>query len=341
MRRTTQLLHALFLALLVAVGVEIAWSIAATMIYEGIPRQQIDLPTENDPIRTARGILIRYLGQIMVQSDGTVLVGDASYRTAAHRRFHTLDLQPITPRGKERWLVSAELLGPLQPGDHFVRPGWWERLISVPERNPGREAWYFVHDGRQDGRGYFAGYELRSKLALGFIGKDGYSTDVPPREECFEVDGRRLGRMHEMLTWREQKSLSTLPSGDLPRKASPFLPEAVHFFASGGRIWKIDMARRAVAPITEDEGIVSFDFAGAPDAGQLGSGEAIPEAARLVARTPTKVILLNLDGQREMTWPLPAELRERDILGDAIGWYVLDDGCAIVQRLQRQGNGPY
>jgi hypothetical protein len=349
MRRTTQLLHSLFLALLVAVGAEIAWGTAAAMIYEAIPRRQIDLPTENAPVRTARGILLRNLF-IQVQSDGTVVLYGGSYGAAvehrlhsgaaAEHRLHGLDLKPITATRKERWIGAANLLGPLRPGERFVRPAWRERLIVIPEKKTYREAWYFVHDGRLDGSGYFVGYELRSKLALGYVGKNGYSTDVPPREECFEVDGRWLRHGHGMLRWREAGN-STLPGGDSHRQPSSVLPESVLFLASGGRIWKIDLARRAAGPITEDEGIVSFDVVRAPGAGELEAGEAMPEAVRLVARTPTKVMLLNLGGKREMTWPVPAELREADTPWNLISWYVLDDGRAIALSYQRQGDGPY
>ena len=47
------------------------------------------------------------------------------------------------------------------------------------EREPSVN-WFFVHDGKPEGAGYFVGYERVSNRRVGFIGLSGFRSDPVP-----------------------------------------------------------------------------------------------------------------------------------------------------------------
>lgn len=331
MRRHTRLLHYLILAFLVAMGIEFAWGFMAAFIEESLLREQVAPALEGEPTRTERGILIRYHSQIHVQSDGTILVSEDGYH--AEQAFFDLDLQPVKLSGNERWVIAAALREPLQLRERFDWSPWRERLAQIASHPP-RQAWYFVHDGRRDSRGYFVGYDEPSKRLLGYIGKRGFAPEPPPRDEQFEGDGRRQWGQGNVLRGY-QNGRRSYPGGIQVRTADALLPESVQFLLADGRLWKIDLTRRSSTPLTKDEGILSFDIVHMPSetGDNAAAGQTQSDSAGLIIRTPTTIKLIDLDGQQKLAWPIPDEMR-----GQGISWFILDDGSALAQWSERQGD---
>ena len=56
----------------------------------------------------------------------------------------------------------------------------------VNEREP-TVNWFFVHDGKPDGAGYFVGYERESNRRVGFIGMSGFRSDPVPAADWIPV----------------------------------------------------------------------------------------------------------------------------------------------------------
>ena len=52
--------------------------------------------------------------------------------------------------------------------------------------------WFFVHDGKPDGAGYFVGYERVSNRRVGFIGLSGFRADPVPADEWIPVRGELI-----------------------------------------------------------------------------------------------------------------------------------------------------
>ena len=50
--------------------------------------------------------------------------------------------------------------------------------------------WFFVHDGKPDGAGYFVGYERTSNRRVGFIGMSGFRTGPVPAADWIPVRRR-------------------------------------------------------------------------------------------------------------------------------------------------------
>ncbi|HVX12470.1 MAG TPA: hypothetical protein VHC22_14920 [Pirellulales bacterium] len=338
MPRIPQLAHRLFLAFLVAVGIELTWAVVSSVTFDSVPREPVAVSADGSPVRTARGILIQYPAEIMVQSDGTVLVSREAWGTTkGAARLYTLDLQPLQPTGSERWIAAADLGEALGPGDGPGRLTPQERLTDLWTGNSLGQNWYFVHDSQIVGSGYFVGFDTQSKLSLGYIGKQGPSQDVPRREDCFGVDGRSLRRVNHVLLRRQDRS-TFYGNGISIKDATAYWPESVVFLAAGGQLWKIDLTKRTAESLAQGDGVIDLDAAPAPRENEtrLAAGESDTAMSRLLVRTRTAVTLMDLDGKQERVWPIPTELQ-----GQALRWFVLDDGGAIAESFHRQGDGPY
>ena len=53
-------------------------------------------------------------------------------------------------------------------------------MTFANEREPTAN-WFFIHDEKPDGAGYFVAYERKSNRRIGFIGMSGFRTDPVPR----------------------------------------------------------------------------------------------------------------------------------------------------------------
>ena len=65
-----------------------------------------------------------------------------------------------------------------KPGFFSGQPGWTARLqLFVNEQEPDVN-WFFVHDGKPEGAGYFVAYERESNRRVGFIGLAGFRSQI-------------------------------------------------------------------------------------------------------------------------------------------------------------------
>lgn len=337
MLRYRENLFSLFLAALVAVGIAALWGMCISVSKDSLGGRQVASLAYEVPVRTARGMIIRYPAQIWLRSDGEAFVSNAGYRPDAGQQFYSLDLQPIKLTSKERWLIGAELRTPPRPSDGFSRLNWRQRIVPASQTASTSEHWYFVHDGQLDGRGYFIGYDATTKLRVGYLVKTGFSVELPPREEWFEMDGRRMTRFSSSVIRQREESARHYPGGIYLPLPAALLPESVEYFVSGGRLWSTDLRARVVQPLTADEGVIAFDVSRAPANGDsLPVEELTSKDARFVVRTSHKLMLMDLTGKEEAAWVIPDELRDK-----ALSWYVLDDGNAAVIWTERKGDGPW
>ena len=130
---------------------------------------------------------------LAIARDGTPLLRSWS-RTDDEGRpvYRSLD-------GKKVDLPEDEVQGVtihISPADGPETPAagldWNSRIWPFTPPHDAGTCWYFIHDGQPQGAGYFVGYDTRSKLKIGYIGRQGFRADEPPPEEQFRVAGYRL-----------------------------------------------------------------------------------------------------------------------------------------------------
>ena len=119
-----------------------------------------------------------------------------SYPGVTYRTWMARSCRP--PRGA--FLSSGRLSvnAPPRRPDPIGRRSPHRAILRTGRSPP--NYWYFLHDGACDGRGYFVGYSLQSKLRVGFIGHDGLRPDQPPVQQWFPVDGVKKPAVRQCST---------------------------------------------------------------------------------------------------------------------------------------------
>ena len=170
---------------------------------------------------------------------------------------------------------------------------------------PSTNAWYFLHDGTREGRGYFVGYNLQSKLCLGFIGRDGFRPDQPPVEQWFPVDGAKMANYTALLPYRfdDYRYESGIPSGEV-------------MMISGTRLLEVDLRQRSVKTLMESPDLIALAILNTFSEGKAAEGDSpgVHHLLRhLVVRTKDRVIIFGPTEKQYSTFPIPEGLRDRSI----------------------------
>ena len=92
----------------------------------------------------------------------------------------------------------------LAPGRNDPPPGFftgdlswdWRLRHYVDDRDPNSN-WFFVHDGKADGAGYFVGYRRDSRRRIGSSDSRGSPPEPVPKGDKFPV--RRFLRVGELV----------------------------------------------------------------------------------------------------------------------------------------------
>ena len=281
-------LQAVFLAILLAIGAGLAWGIAFGLTLGMI--QSVAFR----PSRTSE--------RIMVLRDGTPLVESSVeqrlYQTDTYRTLDGQRMDAASPRFANKLLLSR----PGWSSNWFVRRPWRERITLIRYDRSSTEVWYAVHDGNLEGHAYLAGYDKLTKLKIGYVGRQGFRTDVPPTEEQFPVNGRSF-RNANLYAYRGY-----------------FLDYLLLLTDEG--LMRIDWNTRAVKLVWPDRNPISV---------AMWEGRAADDETsdlRLLVRTPDRVRVLDTDGNEQEAYALPAELRD----ASALQWTPLPGGKALAWR---------
>ena len=177
----------LALATLIATGIALVWGFLAAWgisTYESRMRQTNNLSYESLAVDAQGNAWIRVNQQYAY----------STYLAAGNQTpFRTLDGQPIQEPSHDFWLTECSLPHPgaIQWYDGNLENSWSRRvtqIATVPEH------WYLVHNGsKDDGRAYLVGYDLVTKLPIGYCSKLGYRSELPSEDQWFRLDGRTLG----------------------------------------------------------------------------------------------------------------------------------------------------
>src|SRR5271166_691758 len=142
-------------------------------------------------IQEARqGVKRQVFERLQVRSDGTLLIESNPQDNLSQVTYR--DLKGVVQDAPDRndLLPAVRLFGASEtPGLLSRQASWAERLSAfVDEREP-TVNWFFVHDGKTDGEGYFAAYERTSNRRVGFIGMSGFRLGPMPAADWIPVRG--------------------------------------------------------------------------------------------------------------------------------------------------------
>lgn len=265
--------------------------------------------------------------QFTVTINGTPYI---SHYTPDGYTYETLDGKPVPP-GKEAEVIVQELDAaglsvPHDPQWPISSLNWGQRMILFVDPGPPEIHWFFVHNGEiESGAGYFVGYHSKTKHRLGWFARQGFRHEVPPADEWFPVDGRRmqdrtafptLTQYYRFGIWQEYN-----------RSADETFPLHVTHLISEGKLWRIDFREHTAKVAYAEKDLLSFArLSRAMDMPPENAKRYIPRPERFVAlRLPDQVIVLDPRSEDRLTYQIPEMLRHL-----TFNFYELQNGQAIV-----------
>ncbi len=289
MSKRKGILGGLGLGLILAVGIAVVWAIAviwgSVIAYQFLRGRQVD-------------------ERLYYLADGTPFI-ETSQRQA--ETYRTLDGQAIpndSPSLDFRTYM-ATMRGPKLPRRGLELNPWRQRILAFSDGRRPPTYWYLIHDARREGTGYLVGYNSATKRQIGYIGRQGFRPDMPPPQERFPVNGRRL-------TVYDYSDISLRPYGygQEPRH----LAEKEVYLISRGQLLKIDARNRTVQVALESPDLLSLDW-GLRGLSSLPTEESeriLWKGRNLLVRMKDRMLVLDPRQGGRRSYGLPEEIRGVD-----------------------------
>ncbi len=309
MEKRTKILHPLCLATIIAVGFAIVYGFVAGFC----------IATWQERTRARRT-----WENLQITTDGTPVIV-SSTRYPATRTYRLLNGRSISVKEEENEWLPGVSLG-VKSTIEYNQLGWRGRVGRVGAMKFPPVFWYFIHDGERDGRGYFVGYDSKTRLRVGYIGLDGLQPEKPREERQFPVNGLNLAYSRGLVT-TQQTNYGYYAS--VPASRETVRP--IVFLQSEDRVYRVDLQKRAVHVELKLPGLLSLQGFRRPVDGSENESTSLRRPSKLVlaARTASEVVLHEPDTGDSRAYLIPAELRDVDFT-----FYELYDGRALLQFLR-------
>ena len=188
---------------------------------------------------------------LVVRSDGTPLIMSTPSTNLSVTTYR--DLNGQRRRLRTEPTCSRACTWPASTGSPASSPtsqaGSRGSRFSSNEREP-TVNWFFVHDGKPEGAGYFVGYERESNRRVGFIGLSGFRSDPVPVDEWIPVRGALITDYSHWSSAPISIDAGTLGAAGL-RPDRWDLPPRLVYVPSGNHLRLVDLAARTVTTVFE------------------------------------------------------------------------------------------
>jgi hypothetical protein len=305
--RKISLLRRFLLAATLASGFGTVWLVVTTWVGSSIIEAW---PGEIWPPRE----------ELVVAPDGTPLIASTPHENLSLTTYRELGGRAHDPIDREEMLPALYM-----PGDHeaigviFSPLGWELRLkVFVDEREPNTD-WYFVHDGKAQGSGYFVGYERVSNRRIGFIGLSGFRSHAVPPDEWIPVRGEVF---RDYSFWSSAPVSIRTGRGWFVRLDRWDLPPRLVYVPSGDRLRLVDLAARTV--VTVFEAPEPIESVGVPPLASYSTGH-LTRARPILVRTTQKIYALDHKHKVIREFTIPGDIDRRS----SVSWFEPGNGQAI------------
>ena len=164
------------------------------------------------------------------------------------------------------------------------------------------------------------GYDITTKMRIGYIGRGGLSSTKPPEDEQFPVDGRRMSTRNSFT------GATMLPPYYYNGYADS--RELQYLLADDG-LWVVNLKKRAAEVVHKGSDLIAGGRSELPSGKSPGTRAEPRPPAAILLRTPDRVIVLAADGKQIGTYPLPPTLRQF-----AITWVPLPGKRALINEFR-------
>jgi len=255
-----------------------------------------------------------------VRSDGTPLIVSTPWENLSLTTYRDLSGRVQDAPERDDMLPAVSMAGEHGTPGFFSWPlGWEHRLKTfVNEREPTLN-WFFVHDGKLEGAGYFVGYERVSNRRVGFIGLSGFRAHSVPAAEWVPVRGELIS---DYSQWSSAPYWMYPARGRVIRVERGDLPPRLVYVPSGNRLRLVDLAARTVTTVFETP--EPIESPGIPMHSSWAYGRPIEEQPILV-RTRQQIYALDRKHKVIKVFIIPTEGDRQS----AVAWYEIGHGQAI------------
>jgi hypothetical protein len=308
--------------LIVAIGLQVAWG-----VFLGWSSAMVSATWQSGN---------QYYETLGIALDGTPVIGSRSYTNPVDWSYRSLDGKPLPNQKNDEFLTPANLAEPIKPPRLYETPiSWPERVAGISDQQRTPTAWYVVRDDRPEGRCYLVGFDEKSKLLVGYIGRNGFRRTMPPEDEWFDLGRHTLmwgsGAISSMYPM--QAGGLALSYGATPATNEQRLPQWLIFLIDDDKLLEIDLRERSVGTIFESSGLVSvatllepLPAARANADDEKKTAEPVPDAnndndstsvirqvAKLALRTTERIVILDPPTGDQNQYSLPESVREKTI----------------------------
>ena len=263
--------------------------------------------------------------------DGTPVVITRA-RNNLDRSGRTLDGEAVPVERLDETHHAGNLPGLKRPRKYLPigRVDWSNRMVSFSDKSYAPILWYFIHTGRKEGQAYFEGFDCKTKLRVGYIGRNGPSPTNPSREECFAVDGRQLMSSGHLVPGRSRHvhfGISGHYSTHPQHGSEMGLPPTTAYLVCGDELLEVDLQEQKVRVLSEfDEPFVIGTCQQAtPVDEEIDFAERPWCRDHLAVRTHEKITLLDPRSDAQKVFQIPAEAR-----GNQFFFYEFADGTGML-----------
>jgi hypothetical protein len=244
--------------------------------------------------------------QLYFTAEGKPLIQSSDY-TSNTTVLRTLEGQTVDDVSKlelqsaSGWLPTPDC--PYLSQRQLRESSWSERVTGFLEMSSAQIFWYLMCD--DDGtHAYFEGFDSKTRTRIGYLGKQGFRLEKPPRHELLEIDPRSLSLWLGRFAG-QYGNQGREPYGFGMVSNQP----AMVFVLSSNKLYRVDFRRRAIEPVATDEPVLAL--------GNVSQPVRVPDQSepiskrRIVLRMANQLQLMDEDGVVLRTIPLPNELRDR------------------------------
>lgn len=193
--------------------------------------------------------------QLKIRLDGEPVIMSYPAYDYNDQQFRTIDGRTLGQGAELHWCNLNYIPAPGQMPVPTA-PAWTCRMIGFNDLHDPAGFWYFVYESEFKDRGYFVGIDSKSKLPIGFIGKQGFSATAPPRNDQFVIDLESFG----LGTYGGIVAFAPA-CGKVPSQLdlfSPYPSLRFVYLVSEGSLLKVNLYNRTVETLLESDQLVSL-----------------------------------------------------------------------------------
>jgi hypothetical protein len=259
---------------------------------------------------------------LVVRPDGTPLIRSVPLDNLSLTTYRDLNGQAQELPDGNDVLATVYMPGEHEkPGFFSLPPRWDQRLnVFINEQEP-TVLWFFVHNGKPEGAGYFVGYERTSNRRVGFIGLSGFRANLVPTSEWIPVRGAVI---MDYSHWSSAPTWIYGGRAQVPSIRPMDLPPRWVYVPSGNLLRKVDLAARTVTTVFETpEPIESPGIASLPSYFH----EHPMKEQRILVRTAHQIYALDHKHNLVRVFTIPTEVDRQG----TVSWYEIGKGEAIAE----------